>query len=64
MRLCDVSEGEQAIPDELFDSDGELDEEHILCARCTDHDNSEVQQLQFLSQRCDAFPTTRCWVLI
>ena len=41
-RLCELSEGERRIPDEAFDSDGELDADHIVCARCGSAEESEV----------------------
>lgn len=43
IRLCEEAEGDRAIPAECFDEDGELDEQHIFCARCSDSDtNDEV----------------------
>lgn len=41
IRLCDEAGGDRPIPQELFDDDGELDECHIFCARCTDYDTSD-----------------------
>ena len=45
VRLCEESEGERPIPPELFDEDGELDEEFIFCCRCTETDAPEVCSL-------------------
>ena len=43
MRRCDEADGDKAIPEDLFDEHGELDEAHIFCARCTDYEtNDEV----------------------
>ena len=45
VRLCEESEGERPIPPELFNEDGELDEEFIFCCRCTETDAPEVPLL-------------------
>ena len=42
VRLCEESQGERPIPPELFDEDGELDEEFIFCCRCTQIEAPEV----------------------
>ena len=42
VRQCEDSEGERPIPPELFDEDGELEEQFIFCCRCTDADAPEV----------------------
>ena len=33
LRQCDEAQGDRSIPQELFDAEGELDEQHIFCAR-------------------------------
>ena len=45
IRLCEEAGGDRAIPRELFDEDGELDEHHIFCARCTDYETNDEARL-------------------
>ena len=42
MKLCEEAEGDKAIPAELYDADGELDEAHIFCAKCLDKESFDV----------------------
>ena len=42
VRVCDEAEGDTSIPAELFDSDGELDLDHIFCAKCKGNESTDV----------------------
>jgi hypothetical protein len=43
VRYCDEAEGDVPIPSELFDSDGELDLDHIFCSKCRGNESDEVR---------------------
>ncbi|KAK9810991.1 hypothetical protein WJX73_003945 [Symbiochloris irregularis] len=43
IRLCEEAQGDRPIPADRFDEDGELDEQHIFCARCTDFDTNDEE---------------------
>ena len=42
MSLCDAPPGLKAIPAELFDEEGELEEHHIFCAVCYSYEMADV----------------------
>lgn len=42
MKLCEEAEGDKAIPSQHYESDGELAEEFIFCAKCLKGESQEV----------------------
>lgn len=36
LRQCEEADGDAGIPADLFDSDGQIDNEHIRCSACSD----------------------------
>lgn len=42
VKVVDEAEGDKAIPAELFDEDGEIDLDHIFCAKCQGNESSDV----------------------
>lgn len=42
VKFCEEAEGDKAIPSEHFDSDGELPEKYIFCAKCLKGESEEV----------------------
>jgi hypothetical protein len=42
VRVCDEAEGDEPIPAELYDSEGELDLDHIFCSKCRGNDSDDV----------------------
>ena len=42
VKFCEDAEGDKAIPSECYDTDGELPEKHIFCAKCHTGDSQEV----------------------
>lgn len=42
VKVCDEAEGDQAIPAELFDSDGELELDNLFCSKCRGNDSTDV----------------------
>ena len=45
VKFCEEAEGDKAIPSEHYDSDGELPEKHIFCAKCLKGESEEVGSL-------------------
>lgn len=43
VKFCEDSEGDKPIPQELFDEDGEIEEENICCSRCGLPDSEDVR---------------------
>lgn len=46
VKFCEDAEGDKAISKDCYDSDGELPERHIFCAKCHTGDSQEVSQAQ------------------
>ena len=42
VKFCEDAEGDKAIPSEHYDSDGELLEKFIFCAKCLTGESGEV----------------------
>ncbi len=42
VKFCEDAEGDKAIPSEHYDSDGELPEKFIFCAKCLKGESGEV----------------------
>ena len=42
VKFCEDAEGDKAIPSEHYDSDGELPEQFIFCAKCLKGESGEV----------------------
>ena len=42
VKFCEDAEGDKAIPSEHYDSDGELPEKFIFCAKCVKGESGEV----------------------
>lgn len=42
VKFCEEAEGDKAIPSEHYDSDGELPEKYIFCAKCLKGESEEV----------------------
>lgn len=43
VKFCEEAEGDKAIPSEHYDSDGELPEKYIFCAKCLKGESEEVR---------------------
>ena len=52
VKVCDEAEGDKSIPDELFDSDGELDLDHIFCAKCKGNESTDVSVVKCIYMLC------------
>ena len=42
VKFCEEAEGDEAIPSGHYDSDGELPEKYIFCAKCLKGESEEV----------------------
>lgn len=53
VRVCEEAQGDTAIAADLFDSDGELDETHIFCARCRGRDSHDDNDIILCDGPCN-----------
>ena len=49
VKFCEEAEGDKAIPSEHYDSDGELSEKYIFCAKCLKGESEEVCASRWMS---------------
>ncbi|EFN50542.1 hypothetical protein CHLNCDRAFT_137229, partial [Chlorella variabilis] len=62
VRYCDEAEGDVPIPSELFDSDGELDLDHIFCSKCRGNESDEENDIILCDGMCNRAYHVRCLV--
>lgn len=62
LRVCDEAEGDRAIPAELFDADGELDQRHIFCAKCGRNDATDDNDIVLCDGPCNRAYHCNCLV--
>lgn len=62
LRVCDEAEGDRAIPAELFDADGELDQRHIFCAKCGRNDATDDNDIVLCDGPCNRAYHCTCLV--
>lgn len=53
VKFCEDAEGDKAIPSEHYDSDGELPEQFIFCAKCLKGESGEVGLHSWEVTLCD-----------
>eukprot|EP00884_Botryococcus_braunii_P010779 jgi/Botrbrau1/19702/Bobra.0003s0063.1 len=62
VKYCEDSEGDRPIAHELFDNDGEIDEEHICCSRCGLLDCEDGNDIVLCDGNCNRAYHEKCVV--